>query len=206
MAMQNSVRQPQNQITANLERLFDAFAYLDSFETEISVEVLTQVLGHIPLSLEDLTEYSLFNDNCYQRNLIYDGSCFRALLLCWKSGQRSPIHNHYGSNCFVRVIQGVATEIAFKKTRSGEWCPSGVTELGVGEICASVDPDTHIIGNFQAPEENLVTLHVYSPPLKGMGIIPVKDTVFANDQSVIEFSLSAVTEKTKSDWAATRDK
>ena len=43
----------------------------------------------------------------------------RRSCLCWRNGQRSPIHNHRGSNCGVKVLRGVATETTFARAANG---------------------------------------------------------------------------------------
>lgn len=187
-----------------LRKLFQAFESLNEFTSRISIEELTDRLGTLHLTREDVSPFAHFSDSCYQRNLMFDGTCFRALLLCWKSGQRSPIHNHLGSNCFVRVVQGTATEIQFKKSACGMWSPCAVNELSAGGVCASTDEDTHIIGNFQEPGSDLITLHVYTPPLLGMQIVEIADTIFDDDDGIIERSLASANALTASDWERTR--
>ncbi len=41
-------------------------------------------------------------------------------------------------------------------------------ELTAGHVCASQDDDTHQVSNLQSQGQNLVTLHIYSPPLRAM--------------------------------------
>ena len=40
-------------------------------------------------------------------------------MLCWKNGQRSPIHDHTGSSCGVRVLRGTLTETLFELAPNG---------------------------------------------------------------------------------------
>ncbi|MBK8271190.1 MAG: hypothetical protein IPK83_23895 [Planctomycetes bacterium] len=55
-------------------------------------------------------------------------------------------------------------------------------ELREGQVCGSQDADIHQISNLQPGSADLVTLHVYSPPLMVMG------TYSLLDQSVGEFA------------------
>lgn len=43
---------------------------------------------------EDWKEYVHFNDIKYARNLVYANDMLEMIIICWKSGQASPIHNH----------------------------------------------------------------------------------------------------------------
>lgn len=190
-----------DQPNSNLERLFDAFQALDAYTEMIPNEVLDEVLGGIHIQAADFGELAEFSESCYHRNLIYEGTCFKALVLCWKSGQRSPIHNHVGSNCFVRVVEGVATETVFEKMPNGSWCPTATQHYPAGSVSSAYDTDTHVIGNYQPLDQDLITLHVYSPPLQGMEIFRLDETVLNKDENVIQASLQAATPKTKQDWA-----
>ena len=124
--------------------------------------------NELPFTLDDLAGYLIFRPERYVRNLLYTGSTFQALVLCWRNGQRSPIHNHRGSNCGVKVLRGVATETLFARAANGLIYPVSSRDLPVGHVCVSADDDIHQISNLQPRGADLVTLHVYSPPLLRM--------------------------------------
>ena len=81
---------------------------------------------------------------------VHDGPAYQALLLCWRNGQRSPIHNHRGSNCGVKVLRGVATETVFGRAPNGMVVADRSRDLPPGHICASADDDIHQMSNLQA--------------------------------------------------------
>ncbi|MCH8252758.1 MAG: hypothetical protein IID36_09940, partial [Planctomycetes bacterium] len=54
-------------------------------------------------------------------------------------------------------------------------------DLPVGTINATQDSDIHQVSNCQAAGEDLITLHVYSPPLLRM------DTYSLTDRTIGEF-------------------
>jgi len=143
----------------------NAFAALDRIDGKLPMEAILAWLNSGQLTLEDLAPYFIFSHDRYVRNRLYDGPDFQALVLCWRNGQRSPIHNHRGSNCGVRVLRGVATETVFTRAPNGMFIPTHSREMPAGHICASADVDVHQISNLQAGGADLVTLHIYSPPL-----------------------------------------
>lgn len=157
--------------SSSLTELFDK---LDSFETPIPLDVLREELRRLSLDPQEVGPWTHFSDNRYLRNLIHEGPCYQALLLCWRSGQRSPIHDHKGSACAMKVIQGKATETIFEKAATGHVYATASQDRRQGEVAASLDADIHQISNLQ--EECLVTLHVYSPPLLSMGSYSLFDT------------------------------
>src|SRR5262245_26005302 len=81
-----------------------AFVALDRFDGQLPLPAIMDWFGQEPLTLQDLSNYLIFNPSWYVRNRVHDGPAYQALVLCWRNGQRSPIHNHRGSRCGVKVL------------------------------------------------------------------------------------------------------
>lgn len=148
------------------------FRPLDDYQASdrLPLEVLLRWLRAHPLTLDDVAGALHFAADRYVRNLLHAGPNYQALVLCWRNGQRSPIHNHRGSNCGVRVVSGIATETSFRRAPNGMLVPVVTRELPAGHLCASADDDVHQVSNLQADDADLVTLHLYSPPLLRMEV------------------------------------
>lgn len=138
---------------------------LDGLTQRATIAELRQWLTATPVALDDVHPYAEFSALGYMRNLVCEGPWYHLLVLCWRSGQRSPIHNHASSTCGVKVLTGVATETVFEPTPCGQLKPTQSVDLHSGMICATQDADTHQVSNLQATGQDLVTLHIYSPPL-----------------------------------------
>lgn len=151
------------------------FAHLDGLTAPARMEDLRDGLEHLEIALDEVADYVRFSPHHYLRNLVREGPMYQALILCWRSGQRSPIHNHAGSVCGVKVVTGIATETGFEDTPSGLLKPTITRDLAPGSSCTSVDSDTHQVSNLQRPDRDLVTLHVYSPPLLRMDTYSLVD-------------------------------
>jgi cysteine dioxygenase len=151
------------------------FTSLDELGDRIPLDSLTALLGELHITVDDVRDYVVFSPDGYQRNLVQRGPGYEALLLCWKNGQRSAIHDHRGSACGVMVVQGTATETVFERNQRGWIYPVGSNECEQGAVCGSNDMDTHQISNLQADGQDLITLHVYSPPLGRVGNYSLKD-------------------------------
>lgn len=149
--------------------LRDLWSELDRSEQRIPLEVLTARLRQVEILEEDIRPYVRFGERTYLRNLVHSGPAYSALLLCWRLGQRSPIHDHRGSSCGVRVIRGTALETRFERSPHGFVYATGSRELPEGSVCGSQDGDMHQVSNLLAPGGDLITLHIYSPPLLVMG-------------------------------------
>ena len=148
----------------SIEQLVD---WLRSFDERIDLDELKSRLDDDSISAELLADYIHFSDERYSRNLLAYGPQFYALVLCWKPGQASPIHDHRGASCGVRVIEGVATETSFE-LQGDRLVERAVTRMRAGEVCGSFDDDIHEIRN--DGEGNLVTLHIYSPYLDNINL------------------------------------
>jgi cysteine dioxygenase len=111
------------------------------------------------------------------------------LVLCWAPGQFSPIHDHAGSTCAVRVIRGTASETVYQQTehevlqQTSHWV--------AGDVFGGSDGDIHAVGNFAPDDTPLVTLHVYSPPLTRMSLYSLEDGRLVPQRSLISASTAA---------------
>ena len=157
-----------------LTTALDIFATLDRFEGVVPMPAILDWLRRPPITLEDVRHVMVFSPDRYVRNLLHAGAAYHVLVLRWRSGQRSPMHNHRGSGCGVRVLQGVATETTFIHAPNGMIFAAGSREMRQGHIMGSIDADIHQVSNLQANRADLVTLHVYSPPLTQMEIFSLE--------------------------------
>lgn len=128
---------------------------------------LSRILrGLDTLRFEDLDAAALFSDAGYTRLQVAGDERYEVLLMGWKPGQQSPIHDHAKSVCGARVLKGVASETRFRFTPSGHLLAEGTRAVAEGSVSSSSDADVHMIANYETGP--LCTLHVYSPPLRRM--------------------------------------
>lgn len=56
---------------------------------------------------EDLRKEEKWSNETYTRTLLDSGNDhYNLMLLCWGPGQKSPIHNHPNSHCFMKTLKG----------------------------------------------------------------------------------------------------
>jgi cysteine dioxygenase len=161
--------------------------YLDGLTEVPPLAELTAALSRFEVGLGDVSRSVRFSDRGYQRNLLKAGECYHAWVLCWKNGQRSPIHDHHGSRCVVRVLRGTLTETLFSFAANGHVKAVCSRDHGPGSILGSEDTDLHQISNLQAADADLVTLHVYAPPLLSMGLYSLYDLSRGQEVWSLEF-------------------
>ena len=136
-------------------------------------EGLSALLGGVEVTDEELRPYVSFKEGTYARHRVHLGEHAELLVLCWRPGQRTPIHDHAGSYGAVRVLRGVMWETLFEMEEgeglvydsSREWTPGHVTGADV--------PDIHQLGNPDVSGQDLVTLHLYAPPLTSLNVYKV---------------------------------
>jgi cysteine dioxygenase len=175
-------------MTQSLEELW---RYLDSLTGRAPLPELTTRLAQADITCDDVADFVRFSDRQYMRNLVRSGPWYYALVLCWKNGQRSPIHNHTGSTCGVRVLRGTLTETLFEFAPNGAVKATFSRDCTPGSILGSVDGDMHQVSNLQAGDADLVTLHVYSPPLLFMETFSLIDRSRGQEPMLLEFSDAA---------------
>lgn len=156
---------PTAAITPKLRPLIE---YLETLTGRADLDVLSGLLKKVSITRADIEPFCVFGTRGYKRNTISSSPWYELLALCWRSGQCSTIHDHNGSSCAFKVIEGQGTEIRFSVTPSGLLCPVVATKMDPGYICAAEDADIHQVANMQAPGKDLITLHMYSPPIKRM--------------------------------------
>jgi cysteine dioxygenase len=166
-------------------------SYLDALDGKPSLEELLDELGRFDIGCDDLASFIRFGERSYQRNLVRAGEWYHAWVLCWRNGQRSPIHDHHGSNCVVRVLRGILTETIFEFAPNGHVKACFSRDLGPGSVLASSDTDLHQVSNLQAGSADLVTMHVYSPPLLTMGTYSLYDRSRGQEVWELDFTEAA---------------
>jgi cysteine dioxygenase len=158
-----------------MAKITDVLRRLDAFTGRIPLDALRSALADLTVSLDDVRPWLVFDPDTYRRNLLHAGPAYQALVLCWRNGQRSPIHDHTGSSCGVRVLAGEAVETVFARTRAGMVYALRSLTHREGAVCATQDADIHQVSNLADNGGDLVTLHVYSPPLLNMGTYTLFD-------------------------------
>jgi cysteine dioxygenase len=130
-------------------------------------------LRGVRVGREELRPYVGFKEGTYARHRVFLCEHAELLVLCWRPGQRTPIHDHAGSFGAVRVLEGFMWETLFEMDAgrglvyksSREWTPGLVTGADV--------PDIHQLGNPDVSGADLITLHLYAPPLTSLNVYRV---------------------------------
>ncbi len=138
---------------------------LEALRCVPSLEEINSWLSEVSVEMQDLRPYMGFKAGTYARHRVLRNDYAELLVLCWRPGQRTPIHDHNGSHGAVRVCEGVMWETMFALNEAKELYYRSAREWRGGGVTGAAVPEIHQLGNPEVSGRNLVTLHLYAPPL-----------------------------------------
>ena len=109
-------------------------------------------------SLEACQPFLHFSATSYTRTVLQSTDAYEIVLLCWKRGQTTPVHDHPSEGCWMRILSGSLqeTEYSYPDLR-----PLGTRILGVGD--GGFKRGTDVLHAILALEDT-VSIHLYAPP------------------------------------------
>lgn len=117
------------------------------------------------LEARDLAPYVVESAHGYTRRRVLRTEAFELLVMTWRPGQASTPHDHAGSSCALKVLSGAATETRFRLASDGLVDPVDSSRVLAGAVTLDTGSIIHRLSNELEPGQQLVTLHVYCPPL-----------------------------------------
>jgi cysteine dioxygenase len=124
----------------------------------------------------EIEPYVHFTGERYARNLVYKCADFECLVLCWKPGQRSPIHDHGNSICAVFTMEGVLSADNYRKMPNGHIRADYSEDFKAGSVLAVQTTEIHQVSNLQNTTD-LISLHFYLGPLERSFLYSVQQPI-----------------------------
>jgi cysteine dioxygenase len=165
-----------------------ALQSLDDLITALSEEERTKynhIIHSIKLPSSAFENYSSWSNECYTRNCIIDNEKFELILICWCEGHRTPIHDHGGEECWVKVIEGEFKETIYKQNEAGElnFVKSSISKSN--EITYMKDfMGFHRLENLS--NKRSISLHLYAKPIRKCKMFDEKSGTFMNKDLVYD--------------------
>jgi len=78
-----------------------------------SLAQLDELIDRTKIGAEEVQPYLGFKAGNYSRHRVMKNEFVEMLVLCWKPGQRTPIHDHNGSHGAVFAHEGILWETMF---------------------------------------------------------------------------------------------
>ncbi|HJU93887.1 MAG TPA: cysteine dioxygenase family protein, partial [Pyrinomonadaceae bacterium] len=138
---------------------------LNSQTAPPSLEQINSWLSSVEIADVDLEPYIGFKEGNYWRHRVCRNEAVEMLVICWRPGQKTPIHDHNGSHGVVKVQHGLMCETIFAFDSEKGLCHDSERDCQVGTITGADVPDIHRLGNPELSGQDLITIHVYAPPL-----------------------------------------
>ncbi|KAI8067996.1 RmlC-like cupin domain-containing protein [Gongronella butleri] len=188
-----SSRKPQSmdELVQGIHDILGPDGGIDS--AHIDQNEIIELMASYSSNAQDWAKYTMFDTSRpYTRNLIDDGNGkFNLMILAWSPQRHSPIHDHAGAHCIMKVLDGKLQETQYEypaKIDEDAACNSiditdGSEEKVVGQDSNAmhVTKNTilksnqvayihdkiglHRIAN-PSSKEGAVSLHLYTPPFK----------------------------------------
>ncbi|EDL59363.1 cysteine dioxygenase [Gimesia maris] len=139
---------------------------LKTFSEPLKPWALLELVSQIQLTPSEWHKYLSFDPHRFCFRTIYGSANFEINIIGWRRGQFSSVHDHRGTSCCVRVLEGVLTNVDYHVGVSQELKQIRRVDLQAGEILSRNEWEIHRCGHEQSFRGDLATLHVYSPPLR----------------------------------------
>lgn len=123
------------------------------------------IIRSIDIPTSEFENFCSWSDDCYTRNCIIENDKFELILLCWEPGQKTPIHDHGGEECWVRAVRGEFEEVIYKMDDNDEpqLVKSDISKTN--DITYMIDfMGFHSLQNIS--DERSMSLHLYAKPIK----------------------------------------
>jgi cysteine dioxygenase len=145
--------------------LISAIDELKHTAKEMRLPDLRRFITGLKVNRSEIEPHILFTEEKYARNLVYKCEHFECLVLCWKPGQRSPIHDHANSICTVYTVEGLLSADNYRKMSNGHIRADYSEDFKPGSVLSIQTTEIHQVSNLQdaAP---LISLHFYLGPLE----------------------------------------
>ncbi|MFL6231492.1 MAG: cysteine dioxygenase [Pyrinomonadaceae bacterium] len=145
----------------SLARLIETIAGLEASPTFADLQ---RWLADVEVAEAELAPYVKFRPGTYFRTRVIKNEFVEMLVLCWRPGHYTSIHDHNGSYSSIRVLTGEMHETLYDYDAERGLCEADTRRWAPGHVATADIPDIHRIGNHPDDTCDMITLHCYAPP------------------------------------------
>ena len=161
--------------TSELKTLNDLITALSEGEST----TYNNIIHSIIFQENTFENYASWSNDCYTRNCIVNNDNFEIILICWCEGHVTPIHDHDGEECWVKVINGEFKETIYKEDDKGELNILKTSISKPNEVTYMKDfMGFHRLENVS--NKRSMSLHLYAKPIRKCRIFDEKSKAFVN--------------------------
>ena len=151
----------EKKVPSNIQSINDLVTALSEGERT----TYNQIIRSIEIPVVEFENFCSWSSEHYTRNCVFENEKFELILLCWEPGQKTPIHDHGGEECWVKAVQGEFEEVIYKLGDNNELklIKSGISKTN--DITYMIDfIGFHSLQNIST--ERSMSLHLYAKPIK----------------------------------------
>lgn len=169
---------------ADLSTFVDKIRALES--APITTGAVLEVLQDYTVDAASVRRRAEWMDERYMRHLLYRDEIFEIIMLCWKPGQRTPVHTHNGQLGWATIAMGRLEVVNYQwhgcdrpqnQNVSGMDCLSGGQQVDVRpteRVAATVGGPVATVTKQQSIHQILcpddagepaASIHIYSRPI-----------------------------------------
>ncbi|KAF9080813.1 Cysteine dioxygenase [Mortierella sp. GBA35] len=148
---------------------------------EVDVARVQKLMSNYTSNKADWAKYAMFDKGRYTRNLVDDGNGkFNLMILAWPETIGSAIHDHSGSHCLMKILDGELKETLYhwpdRVVNDSENADSGMGSDNSDDenekpTAMSVKKETFLKKDSVAYMHDNLGLHAVSNPLKTQGSV-----------------------------------
>jgi uncharacterized NAD(P)/FAD-binding protein YdhS len=138
---------------------------LDRFAGAVPEQAVRRLLAEATIQCSDVAPYVQEQAESYMRRCVVRRENYELLVLTWRPSQGSVAHDHSGSLCGLKVVQGALTEQLFERAADSRVHLTGATRVDSEGILVDPGIVVHALVNDPHSPGVLITVHIYSPPL-----------------------------------------
>ncbi|KAF9117030.1 Cysteine dioxygenase [Mortierella sp. AM989] len=177
----NSVPVPKD--LDDLVRLLHLELGADGLDGEgVDVERVQKLMANYKSNEDDWAKYALFDKGRYTRNLVDDGNGkFNLMILAWPETIGSAIHDHSGSHCLMKILDGELKETLYhwpekvvsetNNSDSGVGSDNSDNEEKTVSTAMNIKKETFLQRDTVAYMHDKLGLHAVANPLKTHGSV-----------------------------------
>lgn len=159
--------------TATLQTINDLITALAEGERT----TYNHIIHSLKIKADAFKSFAFWSDKCYTRNCIEDNEKFELILICWCAGQATPVHDHDGEECWVKVIDGEFKETIYKPDEAGE--------MNIVKTAISKQNDITYMRDFMGfhtleniAKKKSMSLHLYAKPIRKCRVFDLESKIF----------------------------
>ncbi|KAF9427151.1 Cysteine dioxygenase [Entomortierella beljakovae] len=148
----------------------------------VDVERIQKIMASYKSNEDDWAKYAMFDKGRYTRNLVDDGNGkFNLMILAWPETIGSAIHDHSGSHCLMKILDGELKESLYHwpekvvsdvdQTDSGVGSDNSDDEGKETHTAMCIKKETFLKRDTVAYMHDKLGLHAVSNPLKTQGSV-----------------------------------